>query len=132
MYVLLLKQNTAYGMRISDWSSDVCSSNLRVFEPRERLPLGRQVRLVDILGNPLAPALLERIEPEPALTQYIRRFLPSAVRLPFRPMPADRHAPRRRTPATGSVLHNVGLDPAAPLAIEFGRASWKERGFQYV
>src|SRR3546814_10191191 len=45
----------------------------RVFEPRERLPLGRQVRLVDILGNPLAPALLERIEPEPALTQYIRR-----------------------------------------------------------
>src|SRR3546814_555040 len=77
------KQKTAYEMRISDWSSDVCSSDL------------------------------------PALTQYIRRFLPSAVRLPFRPMPADRHAPRRRTPATGSVLHNVGLDPAAPLAIVF-------------
>src|SRR3546814_4161216 len=32
---------------------------------------------------------------------------------------SDRHAPRRRTPATGSVLHNVGLDPAAPLAIVF-------------
>src|SRR3546814_1457069 len=27
--VLLLKQNTAYEMRISDWSSDVCSSDLR-------------------------------------------------------------------------------------------------------
>src|SRR3546814_6921463 len=24
------KQNTAYGMRISDWSSDVCSSDLRI------------------------------------------------------------------------------------------------------
>src|SRR3546814_5519092 len=25
------KQKTAYGMRISDWSSDVCSSDLRQF-----------------------------------------------------------------------------------------------------
>src|SRR3546814_372713 len=29
MAVLLFKQKTAYGMRISDWSSDVCSSELR-------------------------------------------------------------------------------------------------------
>src|SRR3546814_7789899 len=28
------KQKTAYEMRISDWSSDVCSSDLRVFSPR--------------------------------------------------------------------------------------------------
>src|SRR3546814_759469 len=27
------KQNTAYGLRISDWSSDVCSSDLRVQHP---------------------------------------------------------------------------------------------------
>src|SRR3546814_11900570 len=27
-YVFFLKQNTAYEMRISDWSSDVCSSDL--------------------------------------------------------------------------------------------------------
>src|SRR3546814_3753634 len=26
----LFKQKTAYGMRISDWSSDVCSSDLRL------------------------------------------------------------------------------------------------------
>src|SRR3546814_5366410 len=26
--ILLFKQKTAYGMRISDWSSDVCSSDL--------------------------------------------------------------------------------------------------------
>src|SRR3546814_6492079 len=28
-YVFLFKQTTAYEMRISDWSSDVCSSDLR-------------------------------------------------------------------------------------------------------
>src|SRR3546814_6161777 len=28
MVIFLFKQNTAYEMRISDWSSDVCSSDL--------------------------------------------------------------------------------------------------------
>src|SRR3546814_10051814 len=28
MYFLFFKQQTAYGLRISDWSSDVCSSDL--------------------------------------------------------------------------------------------------------
>src|SRR3546814_2681109 len=30
MFVLFFKQKTAYEMRISDWSSDVCSSDLLV------------------------------------------------------------------------------------------------------
>src|SRR3546814_9121742 len=29
MYVFIFKQKTAYEMRISDWSSDVCSSDLK-------------------------------------------------------------------------------------------------------
>src|SRR3546814_3776310 len=31
-YVFFFKQKTAYGLRISDWSSDVCSSDLRGVE----------------------------------------------------------------------------------------------------
>src|SRR3546814_12263175 len=31
MYVFFFKQKTAYEMRISDWSSDVCSSDLGLF-----------------------------------------------------------------------------------------------------
>src|SRR3546814_10634541 len=31
-YVFFFKQKTAYEMRISDWSSDVCSSDLSHFE----------------------------------------------------------------------------------------------------
>src|SRR3546814_13594128 len=43
------KQKTAYEMRISDWSSDVCSSDLGV----ERLALARQVvlALLEVLGG---------------------------------------------------------------------------------
>src|SRR3546814_3596833 len=32
MYCLFFKQKTAYEMRISDWSSDVCSSDLPSFQ----------------------------------------------------------------------------------------------------
>src|SRR3546814_10045778 len=34
------KQKTAYEMRISDWSSDVCSSDLRDLRQRQRRRLG--------------------------------------------------------------------------------------------
>src|SRR3546814_3885086 len=34
MCVFFFKQKTAYEMRISDWSSDVCSSDLSIRRPR--------------------------------------------------------------------------------------------------
>src|SRR3546814_9474159 len=36
MNFLFFKQKTAYEMRISDWSSDVCSSDLEIIEATER------------------------------------------------------------------------------------------------
>src|SRR3546814_2397960 len=36
------KQKTAYEMRISDWSSDVCSSDLRHFAPDDEADQGRE------------------------------------------------------------------------------------------
>src|SRR3546814_15501317 len=36
-HVVLFKQKTAYGVRISDWSSDVCSSDLVLRLVRRRL-----------------------------------------------------------------------------------------------
>src|SRR3546814_11445281 len=35
-YIFFFKQKTAYEMRISDWSSDVCSSDLAVDQPAGR------------------------------------------------------------------------------------------------
>src|SRR3546814_10487112 len=51
MWCLLFKQKTAYEMRISDWSSDVCSSDLIA---REAVAVGRgglQHRTRRILGD---------------------------------------------------------------------------------
>src|SRR3546814_8023742 len=44
MLFFICKQKTAYGLRISDWSSDVCSSDLR------KLPVDIQTaRVIDVL-----------------------------------------------------------------------------------
>src|SRR3546814_5797887 len=67
-FFFFFKQETAYEMRISDWSSDVCSSDLRPFiiamdgqpvEPHEppngRVLLGPAMRLdlmLDMVGDP--------------------------------------------------------------------------------
>src|SRR3546814_12098575 len=45
----LCKQKTAYEMRISDWSSDVCSSALR----RHRRCVAAAQRLPDVVGGPV-------------------------------------------------------------------------------
>src|SRR3546814_10435203 len=37
VFCFFFKQKTAYEMRISDWSSDVCSSDLNLFDPMDNL-----------------------------------------------------------------------------------------------
>src|SRR3546814_6074038 len=37
-FFFFFKQKTAYEMRISDWSSDVCSSDLAIEQPRKFQP----------------------------------------------------------------------------------------------
>src|SRR3546814_20539898 len=46
MYFFFFKQKTAYEMRISDWSSDVCSSDLTVAQT-VAAPLEQQINGVD-------------------------------------------------------------------------------------
>src|SRR3546814_2585307 len=53
LVVFVFKQKTAYEMRISDWSSDVCSSDLGVLEQTEAIfhledRLDRGVDLLDV------------------------------------------------------------------------------------
>src|SRR3546814_5478945 len=55
MYFFFFKQKTAYEMRISDWSSDVCSSDL--VERREQRG-GRHRPAVQ--GNAVAPFEIDR------------------------------------------------------------------------
>src|SRR3546814_9390763 len=49
MYGSLVKKNTAYELRISDWSSDVCSSDLMAArrEDSKKRPPNPQARLLE-------------------------------------------------------------------------------------
>src|SRR3546814_10912144 len=47
MFVVVFKQKTAYEMRISDWSSDVCSSDLY----RDEQTVGQGVDLLPTLAS---------------------------------------------------------------------------------
>src|SRR3546814_4669963 len=52
-FVFFFKQKTAYEMRISDWSSDVCSSDLFIYRPdarRRRQGCGERIYL-HIIGR---------------------------------------------------------------------------------
>src|SRR3546814_4953498 len=67
------KQKTAYEMRISDWSSDVCSSDLDFGSQEEAAAFGVGLKLFGgaILankGNPLFSSFL------PQLYQFIKDF----------------------------------------------------------
>src|SRR3546814_10869843 len=77
------KQMTAYEMRISDWSSDVCSSDPRIWHrdrpradahrrgrPRRRLDIGvvdailREIGFGDVAARPVERVFADRIELE--------------------------------------------------------------------
>src|SRR3546814_5256658 len=50
LHLFFFKQKTAYEMRISDWSSDVCSSDLRVDDAQPHPLAGAVDRPVDDIG----------------------------------------------------------------------------------
>src|SRR3546814_6582818 len=68
--VVFFKQKTAYEMRISDWSSDVCSSDLLLSEMlgvsrnavREAIKRLQQARLVEVKHGGTTTVLDYRIE----------------------------------------------------------------------
>src|SRR3546814_10184415 len=63
---LFFKQKTAYEMRISDWSSDVCSSDLTgaelVFERRDQAQRNEQQRSLTDEVDPIAGGIDSRRE----------------------------------------------------------------------
>src|SRR3546814_3878862 len=71
-YVFLFKQKTAYEMRISDWSSDVCSSDLHVSirrcrydaataQPRIGQPTGNVVIAITTQQHVIAQTTVDRV-----------------------------------------------------------------------
>src|SRR3546814_1636956 len=87
MYFFLFKQKTAYEMRISDWSSDVCSSDLHL--------QGSYARMLALPGRRPLPLQAEDIGPkgeESGLADERRRRIVAGHAQP------DRLARPRRRP----------------------------------
>src|SRR3546814_19482954 len=106
-------------MRISDWSSDVCSSDLNEGEPGQQAGLrkGDIVVAVGSLDKPSAGAMVAEIQKNAgkalAIT-VLRGKEPVTLTVP----------PTEHPQADGSVIGRIG--------VENGRASCRERVVRYV
>src|SRR3546814_7992557 len=75
LFVFFFKQKTAYELRISDWSSDVCSSDLqRIGDLRRLRRRMALVRDADRIGEPVA------LHRQPAEQGADRALAPDRVR----------------------------------------------------
>src|SRR3546814_10550905 len=105
-FVFFFKQKTAYEMRISDWSSDVCSSDLSTFGAA--VLDGEFAVTITAIAVPVSEFSGVALDlPGVAPGQW------TAIRIPIRPGGA--------TPS-----------PRAGAYPEIGRASCRERVCQYV
>src|SRR3546814_5701072 len=102
--IFFFKQKTAYEMRISDWSSDVCSSDLYEQVGRERPELP-----YDIDG------VVYKVDSLPA--QKVLGFVARAPRF----------ALAHKFPAEEAITRLLDIEVQ-----EIGRASGRERVCQYV
>src|SRR3546814_2652198 len=70
-FIIFFKEKTAYNMRISDWSSDVCSADLR-FEPLAVDGDGQVERLRrEVRGESIGqPQLSRQLRPEQTGARY--------------------------------------------------------------
>src|SRR3546814_19409640 len=121
VYVFFFKQKTAYEMRISDWSSDVCSSDLRD-RRHARSAVGRH------RDGTAIPAVAAAVPADVARQPHRRA--------PFRQRAAARLADdgrggtgRRRGFGGGADIELISFS----VRVEpIGRAACRERGCQYV
>src|SRR3546814_1429214 len=102
--VFFFKQKTAYEMRISDWSSDVCSSDLPSSDPLVQPAIGE-----GFIGGPR----LAEFDVARALKRIHRAHQHARARLSPHPQQRPQCAERRRTDA--AVHRKIG-------PVEIGRA----------
>src|SRR3546814_17475179 len=119
LFFFFFKQKTAYEMRISDWSSDVCSSDLRA-PPLEtdnsRIPMARRCQITGkgaLVGNNVSHAN----------NKTKRRFLPN---LQETSLMSDVLGTAVRLRLTVNGLRTIEKNG------EIGRTSWRERVCQDV
>src|SRR3546814_15303729 len=121
LYFFFFKQKTAYEMRISDWSSDVCSSDLRTWLDRQR---PAKAQLADprrapghLLGNGVR---FGRATDVLAAGEGIETLLALKSVLPDLPMIAARSANHPAALALAAMLARLSVPPAPQAAARAG------------
>src|SRR3546814_16169513 len=94
IYVFFFKQKTAYEMRISDWSSDVCSSDLRIStallqtnptaKPRRQIATTSSLNALTLVRAGTGVALIDpltatTLSPEGGVFRAIDRHIPYSM-----------------------------------------------------
>src|SRR3546814_3992711 len=115
IYCLFFKQKTAYEMRISDWSSDVCSSDLSA--PRDPSS-DRGVAAID----------------QQFRSGHERRFIAGEIYAKRSDFGGIGHTPHRRgiTDRFDIVFRHVPGEARPYGSRKIGRASCRERVWPYV
>src|SRR3546814_6604597 len=114
-FFFFFKQKTAYEMRISDWSSDVCSSDLH------RLLNARGLEETMLLGADTVRPLLKRLVPD---AEFQAR--PRLSTLSY----AGPRKLARLPPRSAGVAFSAA--DVYTIAEQIGSAACRERGCQYV
>src|SRR3546814_7418662 len=118
-FFFFFKQKTAYEMRISDWSSDVCSSDLLGFDVVQ-----------DIAGGHAAPGGLEVLGRDSQRER--RRVVDLAVRVFGRRRGAQGYPRDRDVQAQRRVAELLESPGGFGQVKQIGRASCRERVCKYV
>src|SRR3546814_20252486 len=83
MCFFFFKQKTAYELRISDWSSDVCSSDL-AFPPDQLVAAAFQAK--DVGGRTNQPVPEKAFDVDEAQPLYVHRVAADEVPQPLHPL----------------------------------------------
>src|SRR3546814_2325065 len=116
-FFFFFKQKTAYDMRISDWSSDVCSSDLRNHFPAmcgRFYQTSDPTRLRDRFGTANAiPNLQPRFKSAPTQALAVVRYDPEAGERSLDLLRWDLIPRRAKDPAIGNKLINAREEAVA-------------------
>src|SRR3546814_5765341 len=113
-HLFLFKQKTAYGMRISDWSSDVCSSDLGAQRFIEERHEGEKERPVT---RQLQPALVRK-----AVVGCLQQIFEQGL---FLSQPTEKHQSKKG-------VYHCRLDLDEPLIVEVDGSEERRVGTECV